>query len=227
MNKTIKLYSEEPAENLSRVLTRLMEESNLRASQLSRNTGLAYATITRMMNEPDCNPTLSSLQKIADFFGVSSEQLLGKEPLHKHIHGYRPDVDKWINVPVLTLREAIGWPGEPGNIDDHDRPHIKTDLNVSEHVFAVIGEGESLEPRFSEGTVLILDPEREPKNKDYALLLMEGKTLPQFRQLFMDGSDIYARTINPNLAENTPFLLSNKTKILGILIQAKSTFISD
>lgn len=224
MTPTLKLPPrEEVGEGLSHVLKKLMRESRVNMSQLSRNTQLGNSTIRRMLTAPDCNPTVHSLEKIAHFFGINTTQLLGQEPLPNQTRGYKPNLEQWVNVPVLALEEVVTWPEKSGT-SDGQRRYVKTDLNVSENVYAILGEGESLEPKFSEGTVLIFDPDKKPRNKDYALLLGEGKELPQVRQLLLDGADIYAKTINPTLSAGAPLLLSSQTKILGILLQAKSNF---
>lgn len=209
------------------VLNKLMEKTNTNINQLSKNTGLANTTVKRMCTDPECNPTLTSITKIAAFFGVTPNQLIGAEPLPEETAGYYPDFEKWNKIPILTLSETLEWPQNIENIrESKNTKYVMTDIDVNEGTFAVISEDETLEPKFSEGTILIFDPSKPPKNKDFALLLMENKELPRFRQILIDGSDIYERVINPEFSEGSPSLLpKNKFKIVGILIQAKSNYI--
>jgi SOS-response transcriptional repressor LexA len=218
----------EPTPTLIDVLAKLMQQANINISQLSKNTGLANTTVKRMCTDPNCNPTITSINKIADFFGVSTNQILGNEPLPNDLIGsYYPQQDKWLSIPIISLEHVLQWPNNIEEVrQDMNVRYVKTDIDVNEKVFAVFAEGEALEPKFSEETILIFDPERTPTNKCYAILLLPGKSLPQFRQLYVDGPDIYIKLINPVLQDNSPVLLDEEnSKILGILIQAKSTYV--
>lgn len=229
MAKIIEMMIKETSATFMDVLIKLMKHSNINISQLSKNTGLANTTIKRMCTDPQCNPTITSLKKIAEFFGVTTNQLLGNEPLLDNSSGhYYPQQDNWTSIPIISLQQTLQW---PNNIEEIRQPsntkHVKTDLDVNERVFAIFAEGEALEPKFGEGTILIIDPDRPPANKSYVLLLLPGKELPQFRQVFIDGPDIYIKLVNPALQnKDAPALLDkNNGRIIGVLIQAKSTYV--
>lgn len=208
------------------VLARLMQKTNISMSQLSRNTGLANTTIKRMCTDPRCNPTFTSIIKISEFFNITPNQLMGREPLSQE-SSYKPNFDRWLVAPILSLQQLILWPTNIEEIKESSHTkYVKTDLEISERVFAIVTHDDSLEPRFPVGTILIFDPERTPRNKDYVILLMEDKHLPQFRQILVDGPDWYAKIINLELPQTSPFFIDkSKNKILGSLIQAKLNYI--
>lgn len=227
MNNIVSL-AQKTRVSLVQVLEKLMKENDLNISQLSRNTGLSNTTIKRMCTIPDSNPTVSSVEKLAEFFGVRTSQLLGFEPLNQHeTQQYFPNFDHWNKVPLITLEQTLQWPNQDNPHEDVCSKYVKTDLEISDKAFSLSVGDSSLEPRFSEGTIFVLEPDKEPKNKDYVLVLINQKSLPQFRQIFMDGPDWYLKPINPDLAQITPFFsLENKAfKILGVIIQAKMEFI--
>ncbi len=209
------------------VLNKLMDKTNININQLSKNTGLANTTIKRMCTDPDSNPTLDSIIKIAEFFEITANQLIGAEPVPDEISGYQPNFKNWDKVPIINLNQVINWPKNIETVKaQHSANYVFTDIGITEEIFAVLATDETLEPKFSEGTILIFDPNRTPKNKDYAVLLFHGKDLPQFRQILIDGPDMYARTINPTFSESGPVRLEKgKFQILGILIQAKANYI--
>lgn len=225
MNSVVKIHAKEES-SLIFVLNKLMTNCGVNINQLSRNTGLSNTTIKRICIDPDCNPTLSSVTKIAEFFSITPNQLIGIEPLTTDQQTYQPNLSSWTNIPILELNQTINWPSNIEEIRESTATiYVKTDIDPKESLFAVIVRDESLEPKFSEGTILIFDSSRELRNKDYVLLLDNDKPIPQFRQLLTDGPDVYARTINQNLANNPPSLLKkDQSKILGTLIQARSTF---
>lgn len=228
MTNVLKLDKQKPGQsNLIDVLRKLMQNTNTNANQLSKNTGLAHTTVKRICSDPESNPTLDSIRKIADFFGVSANQLIGDEPLTCDQNSYRPDIDQWSKVPILTIQESISWPKNIEEIKQNENTKfVMTDINIAEETFAVITTDDTLEPKFSPGTILIFSPSKPVKNKDYVMVLLDGKELPQFRQILVDGPDKYAKTVNPNFPENALLKLEkDKYRIFGVLIQAKSNYI--
>lgn len=51
-------------------------EKGISISQLEREVGLANATIRRWTS---CSPTVENLKKVADYFGVTVDELLKEE----------------------------------------------------------------------------------------------------------------------------------------------------
>lgn len=224
---TLTLPAKKESAPLTSVLNDLMEKNGLNMAQLSKNTGLAFTTIKRLCTDSTCNPTMGSLEKIAEFFGIKATQLMGIEPIINETNGYRPDLFAWENIPIITLQQLVLW---PKNIEEirasTSTQFVKTDLEVNENVFALNAMDESLEPKFSSGTTLIFDPTKHYKNKDFVILLLKAKELPQIRQIFIDGPDVYIKTINPEFSGNYPVKLEkNSFSVLGVLIQAKFNYL--
>jgi transcriptional regulator with XRE-family HTH domain len=67
------------AHNLSKILSKLMEENGIDDAILARNTGVPAATIARLRANPKANPTASTLRPLAKFFNLSVSQLLGDD----------------------------------------------------------------------------------------------------------------------------------------------------
>jgi transcriptional regulator with XRE-family HTH domain len=68
--------------NLASVLSFLMSKNGLTSSELARRTRVAQPVVYRLMNGDTENPQILTLKPIADYFGVSIEQLLGFVPLN-------------------------------------------------------------------------------------------------------------------------------------------------
>ena len=227
MNNVVNLRNSKTSFSVAQVLKKLIDDNHLNVSQLSKNTGLSNTTIKRMCTEDEANPTLSSVEKLADFFGIKASQMLGLEPLTTQNTGYFPKTEFWNNVPLLTLEESLFWPENEKSIKENKlTQYAKTDIDISDKTFAIIAKNGTLEPRFPDGTVLIIEPDRTPKNKDFVLVLINSKKLPQFRQIFVDGSDYYVKAINPDMANVNQLEPINFKcfKLIGIIIQAKIEF---
>jgi len=68
-------------ENLSAILSHLMSEKGIKSAELARKTGIGQPVIYRLMTGTTDNPQVLTLKPIADFFGISLDQLLGFTPL--------------------------------------------------------------------------------------------------------------------------------------------------
>ena len=68
-------------ENLSTVLTHLVAEKGISSAELARKTGISQPVVYRLISGETSNPQVLTLKPIADYFGVSLEQLLGLVPL--------------------------------------------------------------------------------------------------------------------------------------------------
>ena len=130
-------------------------------------------------------------------------------------------------MPILEYSQVIEWPNNIEAIKEAETTsHILTDIGINEQVFAIASQDESLEPKFCIGAILIFDPLRSVKNKDFVILVHKSKHLPQVRQILIDGPDIYVRSINPLFQNEAPTQLDRKlTRIAGVLIQAKANYI--
>lgn len=212
--------------SLASILCQLMNSTNTNVNQLCKNTGLAHTTIKRMCSDPDCNPTLFSIEKVASFFGITPNQLIGITPLNQEESSYLPNVVCWDRVPILKYSQVVEWPKNLESVrESADTQYVMTDISVGETVFAISAQDESLEPKFCNGTILIFDPLKPVNNKDYILFIQNGKLLPQIRQALIDGPDTYAKSINPIFQNDTPVLLDKtQVRIMGVLIQAKSNY---
>jgi len=64
-------------DNLSSVLSYLMSRQGIKSAELARKTGVGQPVIHRLMTGATDNPQISTIKPIADFFGVSLDQLVG------------------------------------------------------------------------------------------------------------------------------------------------------
>lgn len=212
---------------ISENLSLLMEYNHVNLPQLSKNTGLAASTLSRIKNDPDCNPTIESLKLLADFFGVTISQLIGDEPLPFEPNGLKisPQKHLWKTLPLLTLEQTLEWPHKKSDIENKITKTTSTDIEVGDNGFAIKLEGHSMEPRFSSGSTLIFDPDLQPKDRSFVLILQHGKHLPQFKQLFMDGADYHIKSLNPEFeGSKLSYIEPDKFRLIGVMVQARTDF---
>ena len=206
---------------LSSNLKALMAEIHISESELARRTGIGQPVIHRIASGETDNPKVATLSPIANFFAISISQLIGDEPLPANrIPGtFNPDVIGWTQIPLVTWEELVDWP----NSKDRSKPtqSISTDTPLGEHAFAVIVKDTTMEPRFPEGTILIVDPSMQPRDRDYAIVHIEGAKTPSFKQVLIDGDTTYLKPLNPDFKT---VHLDKKHHFLGVMVQARMDF---
>lgn len=69
---------------LSSTLTRLMADKGIKSAELARKIGIGQPVIHRLMSGVTDNPQVQTLLPIAQYFGVTIDQLLGRASLDDH-----------------------------------------------------------------------------------------------------------------------------------------------
>lgn len=78
-----------------------------------------------------------------------------------------------------------------------------------------------MEPIFSVGTILIVDPQKKAKDGDLVVVYYPNSQEGTLRKLTVDGPNQLLAPLNPSLPSDE---LNDKTKILGIVIQSRYTY---
>lgn len=73
---------------------------------------------------------------------------------------------------------------------------IPTTVPVNRYTFALRVQGDSMEPRFTEGMLLIVEPELDAQHGDF-VIVKNGSEETTFKQLVKDGSDWFIKPLNP------------------------------
>jgi SOS-response transcriptional repressor LexA len=100
-------------------------------------------------------------------------------------------------VPLISFVAAGNWGDAVDNYAPGDaEAWVETTVPVKRHTYALRVEGDSMEPRFPNGAILIVEPEGEAKNGSYVIVRQNG-TDATFKQLVHDGGRWYLKPVNP------------------------------
>lgn len=75
-----KLLKKQPNQPSS-ILKKLMLKYNISDMQLSNKLNIPNSVIHQILNKDDMSPRLGTLEKIADYFGISVSNIIGEIPL--------------------------------------------------------------------------------------------------------------------------------------------------
>lgn len=203
------------------ILRALMKEQDITESELARRTGIGQPVIHRVLTGETDNPKVATLSPIANYFVISISQLIGDEPLPKNrISGsFKLSSFGWTSLPLLNWEQAIHWPNKSNELILEEK--ISTEIHVGENAFALRVKDTTMLPLFPEGTYLIIDPTVKAENKDFVIVQIAGQKQAVFRQLLLDGDNVYIKPVNPDFKMQ---LLDKKSKQLGVMVQARMNF---
>lgn len=163
---------------------------------MARAVGTSRQNIESLEENPGRKPRY--LVELAKAMGVTADDLLhGRyDPGMKSNVTPGPDIRG--RVPLLSNVQA----GAFKEILDSDYSGgdgvvmIPTTVPVNRYTFALRVQGDSMEPKFTEGMLLIIEPELSPQHGDY-VIVKNGSDEAVFKQLVKDGSDFFLKPLNP------------------------------
>ena len=96
---------------------------------------------------------------------------------------------------------------------------IPTSVPVKKHTFALRVSGDSMEPEFMDGMILIIEPDMDAQPGDY-VIAKNGEGETTFKQLVKDGSDWYLKPIN----QRYPIKPLAEAEIVGVVRAVERRF---
>lgn len=195
---------------VSEILKLLINESGVSENELSRRMNITAATLNKLKTGIMSNPTLNTLNTIAQYFGVSIDQLTGEAPLDtffsRNLRCVPFLTDSQFNTDVSDL-----------NFSNHlDWKRIELDHDItSSNIFAISVSGEAMFPFLDNQTIAIVDKDETPSNKSLVLAYINSTKEYLIRKLLMDGSFKILKPINPSFPE---IKLGVDDKVIGTVI---------
>ncbi len=202
---------------ISAVLNALLHHNAITESELARKVNLPRATINRLTSGKTPDPRASTLALIAQYFKISVDQLLGKEPFSMH-----PKEKKDFSIPLIPFHACPEWKeiiNEPKNKKISE--WIPVDLPMKEGHFAVHLKGDAMSPQFQENTLLIASTQRVAKNRDFVIAFLKELGETVFRQLVTDGKLFFLKASN-DIFPTIP--LSEDDQVLAVIVQSRKVF---
>jgi transcriptional regulator with XRE-family HTH domain len=153
----------------ARNLKNLLEKNKITSSQLSSASGIDKPIISRLLSGKTTNPQVETLKPIAEYFGVSIDQLIGVSPLpYEAVHGIVISI-KRLMVPIIEWNNVPYW----HEVRERFAPQATIDVspNIAQDAYGLIILDHKFEPRIALGTTIIIEPSGRPNNRDYVLTM--------------------------------------------------------
>jgi len=209
------------ARNLEWLLTKHRTNPNALADAVR----VPQPTIHRILSGESRDPKTATLAPIAAYFGVTVSALREQnleltDTGENGLYAVAPVQRIGGRVPVIAWVKA----GEFSEIVDNYHPGdaeewVEATIAVRRHTFALRVEGDSMEPDFPPGMLLIVEPEMQPLPGDFVIARNGGEAT--FKQLTRDGGDWFLKPLNPRYPIKP---LPEDAVIVGVVREAVRKF---
>ena len=190
-----------------RVLRELRKWKGLSQQQVADQLGIAKPNISRYENGVQL-PDLEKLEPLSEILGVAPSEFLTYVERGNVSDG--PDIQG--TVPLLSWVQAGGWRQIVDN-NHLETERVPTTYKPKKYTFALRVQGDSMEPKFPDGCLIIVEPEENITNGAYVVVSRSNEEAT-FKQLINDGGKVFLKPINPRY----PILeVSDDTRICGVV----------
>lgn len=122
-------------------------------------------------------------------------------------------------VPLISWVQAGHWceaidPFAPGDAEDW----LFCPANHSSSTFALRVRGVSMEPKYRDGAIIYVDPERSADHLSNVIVRMEDEAEVTFKQLVIEGEKRFLRPLNPDWPGPKLISIDSDAVICGVVI---------
>lgn len=200
----------------SNIIKDLRKKEKYTQAELAAKLSVNQTTVS-CWETGKATPPPEMLMTLAQFFGVTVDYLMGNAPA-------KPEKKKGVQIPVLGEVRA-GYPMEAvENIIDYEE--IDEEMARRGEFFALRIKGDSMEPRFVDGDVVIVRKQETADSGDIVVALVNGDSAT-IKKLKRHQNGI---TLVPSNAAYEPMYYSNEeimelpVTILGKVVELRAKF---
>ncbi|MBR2389002.1 MAG: helix-turn-helix domain-containing protein [Clostridia bacterium] len=202
--------------NFSERLKNLRKQNKITQEKLAAIIGVERSSIGKYESSTTI-PSNETLIKIAQFFNVSTDYLLGNNITRKTENkGYKIPVfgNVAAGVPISAIEDII------------DFEEIDEELAATGEYFGLIIKGDSMEPRMTTGDVVIVKSQSTIENGETAIVLVNGDEAT-CKKIKKTPEGVLLISTNPNYE---PLFYTNKqieqlpVRIIGKVIELRAKF---
>ncbi len=224
---------------LAAVRHRIYNEKRRTQKQLASEVGVGAVYLNSILREREGKKASEELQdKISLALGESYEEMLsiGKgilldEPVQAHQtcpdqvdSNVTPAFDRQAprDVPLISWVQAGEWqavhdPFHPGYAEEW----IDTNATRSEQAFALTVHGDSMEPEFRDGDIVVVDPDRVPAAGSF-VVVKNSSDEATFKQLIFDGGSVYLKPLNDRYPIRD--MTGVEFQIVGVVVEKRKRY---
>lgn len=211
----------EQLQTLSQRLTYAFNALGISKADLARKINVSPQAINYLCHSKATKSRLT--YDIAEGLGISGDWLAtgngfmiaADDPQYKLIQTQHA-------VPIITQEQIKKYSKDLNQlfINEPLIDYLFTNANTGAHGFAISIQDKSMYPRFDQRTIVFVNPEKIPKEKEFVIAYIAAIEDVIFRQIEYSNAAICLKPINTSMYK--PIVLTQTDKILGTLVEART-----
>lgn len=202
-------------------LKQLRLEKKITLDRMADDLNTTKASLSRYENGLR-DPKTEFLNELANYFGVTVDFLMGRSDARTD--GIKPP-EKGVKIPVLGA-VAAGIPIEAiENVEDYEE--IPQSMASTGEYFALKIKGTSMEPRFTEGDVVIVKKQDDIESGEIGVVIENGADATVKKIIKQENGILLTATNQsvypPKFYDNTT-IETLPVKILGKVVELRAKF---
>lgn len=222
------------------------DKRQLSLSELARRVGVAKSALSRYFNKTRQFP-LNKVEDFANALGVTSEYLLGVETSkaveklttiysrlndtnknkvldysNKLLHEQGRIIEEASNLYKVIAFAGLSA-GKGYSYEEHEQTTVYTDRNdLKPHDFATIVHGDSMEPLYSNGDVVLISNGYD--NVQGGVYAVDFNNESYLKRVYFEGNRIRLVSVNPNYSDKYIYLPIDEGTYLNIIGKVVDSF---
>lgn len=194
-----------------------MDKHQKNRNEMCEALGVKYTTFTDWV-KGNSYPRIDKIELMANYFGISKSDLVEEHIANNRSH------NKGVSINVLG-RVAAGIPIE-AITDIIDTEEIPEEMARTGEFFGLQIKGDSMEPKFSEGDVVIVRQQDDAESGDIIIATINGDeaTCKRLRK-YRDGIELVSNnpSYEPMFFSNDD-IIEKPVKIIGRVVELRAKF---
>lgn len=167
----------------------------LREDMKEAGIDIGTGTLDRLKHG-DAGVRMSSLNKLARYARCEPESLLSMPIDRKEQSNVVPGPDIKGTVPLISWVQAGYGMSAVDNLHPGEGEKIETTYKARRHTYALRVRGDSMEPKFPQGCIVIVEPEDDPIHGKFVIVRRNGDE-PTLKQYIDEGGTKFLKPVNP------------------------------
>ena len=169
-------------------IKRLREKQGIRQDEIAEALGIDKGNVSRYESGAS-SPDIGKLPLLARVLNTDVHELFALA------EGLEIGPDVRGTVPLISWVQAGDWSDAIDNLTPGEGERITTTYKPRKHTYGLRIKGDSMEPKFPMGCIVIVEPDEAPHNGSYVIVRQNGDEAT-FKQYIEDGSTKYLKPLN-------------------------------
>ncbi|EMK3400842.1 TPA: hypothetical protein NKZ51_004554 [Vibrio parahaemolyticus] len=188
--------------DIGKIIRKARLDAGLTMKAVEAATGILASNQSKIELGENTAPGFATIARLADYYSLSLDGINDAMKTSSSNSVVAARARKCVQLPVISWVQAGSW-RESIAVLDEDGPVIASPFRCTNDAYVLEVNGDSMTAHhgamesFPEGSLIVVEPNIEPRNKSYVVARIRGSDDVTFKQLIFDGNKKFLKPINP------------------------------